>query len=96
MWTQPCSSDPIQGYTKRKIAALISTLPTYSTYLERDIRQIAHIGDLLIFQKLMRLCAARVGQQLNIAELATNLGVDQRKIKQWLSSPSIQLHHFFS
>lgn len=60
--------------------------PSYThTYLERDVRQIANVGDILIFQKLMRLCAARIGQQLNIADLATNLGIDQRKVKQWIS-----------
>lgn len=60
--------------------------PSYiHTYLERDIRQLAHVGDMLIFQKFMKLCAARVGQQLNIADLATNLGIDQRKVRAWLS-----------
>lgn len=68
-----------------KIAA-IDFYPSYiHTYLERDVRQIANVGDILIFQKLMRLCAARVGQLLNIADLATNLGVDQRKVKEWIS-----------
>lgn len=66
--------------------AAVDFYPSYiHTYLERDVRQLAHVGDILIFQKLMRLCAARVGQQLNIADLATQLGVDQRKVKQWLS-----------
>jgi len=60
--------------------------PSYiHTYLERDVRQIANVGDILVFQKLMRLCAARVGQLLNMVDLATYLGVDQRKVKQWLS-----------
>jgi predicted AAA+ superfamily ATPase len=60
--------------------------PSYiHTYLERDVRQIAHVGDMLVFQKLMRLCAARIGQLLNVGELATNLGVDLRKVNQWLS-----------
>lgn len=60
--------------------------PSYvQTYVERDVRQITNIGDLLVFQKFMKLCAARVGQLLNISDLATTLGIDQRKIKQWLS-----------
>ena len=66
--------------------APIDLYPSYiHTYLERDVRQIANIGDILVFQKLMRLCAARTGQLLNIADLATHLGMDQRKIKQWIS-----------
>lgn len=61
--------------------------PSYiHTYLERDIRHIANVGDILTFQKFMRLCAARTGQQLNLADLATTLGVDQRKITSWISA----------
>ncbi len=64
----------------------IDLYPSYiHTYIERDVRQIANVGDILIFQKLMRLCAARIGQLLNISELATQLGVDQRKVREWLS-----------
>lgn len=64
----------------------IDFYPSYiHTYIERDVRQIAHVGDLLTFQKLMRLCAARLGQLLNISDLATNLGMDQRIVKFWLS-----------
>lgn len=66
--------------------AAIDLYPSYiQTYVERDVRSVANVGDLLIFQKFMRLCAARVGQLINIADLATSLGVDQRKVKQWLS-----------
>lgn len=64
----------------------IDFYPSYvHTYLERDVRQMAQVGDILLFQKFMRLCAARIGQQLNIADLATQLGIDQRKVKQWLA-----------
>ena len=60
--------------------------PSYiHTYLERDVRQLAHVGDLALFQKFMQLCAARAGQQLNISDLASSLGLDQKKIKQWIS-----------
>lgn len=64
----------------------IDFYPSYiHSYIERDVRQIAHIGDILIFQKFMQLCAARTGQLLNIADISTNLGVGQRQVKQWLS-----------
>lgn len=60
--------------------------PSYiKTYVERDVRQVSNIGDMLTFQKFMQLCAARIGQALNIADLATNLGVDQRVVKKWLA-----------
>jgi len=60
--------------------------PSYiKTYIERDVRQLTNIGEILIFQKFMQLCAARIGQAVNIEDLATNTGVDQRTIKKWLS-----------
>lgn len=55
------------------------------TYIERDVRNIAHIIDLITFRRFMRLCAGRVGQLLNIAALATECGIDQRTAKAWLS-----------
>jgi predicted AAA+ superfamily ATPase len=60
--------------------------PSYiHTYLERDIRQIANVGDSHLFQKFMRLCAARIGQLFNVTDVANSLGIDQRKLKQWLA-----------
>lgn len=79
----------LNGSYPRLYEAQIEALDFYSsygyTYLERDVRQIAHVGDILTFQKFMRLCAARIGQQLNMIDLATHAGVDQRKIRQWIS-----------
>jgi len=40
------------------------------TYLERDIRQISQIGDLVAFRHLLRLAGMRTGQVLNMSELA--------------------------
>jgi predicted AAA+ superfamily ATPase len=60
--------------------------PSYiKTYIERDVRDLAHVGDILIFQKFMRMCAAHIGQALKIDNLATNLGVDQRTVNQWIA-----------
>lgn len=60
--------------------------PSYvRSYIERDVRELTNIGDILIFQKFMRLCAARNGQEINVSELAMHTGVDQRVINKWLS-----------
>lgn len=64
----------------------IDFYPSYiKTYIERDVRDLAHVGDVLIFQKFMRLCAAHIGQSLKVEDLATNLGVDRRTVNQWLA-----------
>jgi predicted AAA+ superfamily ATPase len=55
------------------------------TYLERDVRQVMKIGDLNAFNRLLRLCAARTGQILNMSELGRDVGVSVPTIKNWLS-----------
>ncbi len=46
---------------------------------------MAAIVDLKSFQKFLTLCAGRIGQLLNIAELAEVAAVDQKTIHRWLS-----------
>lgn len=55
------------------------------TYLNRDVRTLANIGDLRDFQRLMQLLAARVATLLNMAELARAIGVDIKTVKRWIS-----------
>ena len=40
------------------------------TYLERDVRDLAQVADLVTFRTLLRLTAARTGQILNQSEIA--------------------------
>lgn len=56
-----------------------------TTYLERDVRQIANVQDLLQFQRFIGLCAARTGQLLNLASLAADCGIAQGTARSWLS-----------
>ena len=55
-----------------------------TTYLERDVRQLANVHDLLQFQRFLGLCAARTGQLLNIASLASDCGIAQGTVRSWL------------
>jgi uncharacterized protein len=56
-----------------------------ATYVERDVRQLIKIGDLLLFQTFLRLCAGRTGQILNLASLASDCGISQPTARSWLS-----------
>lgn len=56
-----------------------------ATYLERDVRNLAQIGDLSQFERFLRLCAARTGQLLNLTALANDVGVSVPTAKRWLS-----------
>ena len=56
-----------------------------TTYVERDVRSIANVGDLATFQRFLELCAGRTAQLLNYASLADDCGISQPTAKKWLS-----------
>ena len=55
------------------------------TYLERDVRTLRQVGDLVQFQSFLRALASRSAQLLNLADLARDLGVAANTAKAWLS-----------
>jgi uncharacterized protein len=55
------------------------------TYIERDVRQLKNITDLITFERFIRLCAGRTGQLLNKSNLATECGIDNKTVEAWLS-----------
>jgi predicted AAA+ superfamily ATPase len=64
----------------------IDWFPNYiATYLERDVRQLLAVRDLSLFQRFVRLCAARTGQLLNVSELANDAGVSHTTAREWLA-----------
>jgi len=56
-----------------------------ATYLERDVQQVARIGDLQALQTFLRLCAGRAGQVLNLAALGADCGITQPTARAWLT-----------
>jgi len=56
-----------------------------ATYVERDVQQLVNVGDLLLFQTFLRLCASRTGQLLNLSSLANDCGISQPTARSWLS-----------
>ncbi len=55
------------------------------TFLERDLRQLAQVGDLASFERFLKVSAARTGQVLNVSELAKDCGVSSPTAQKWLS-----------
>ncbi len=55
-----------------------------ASYLERDVREVSRITDLLQFQRFLRMMAARCGQLLNLNGVANDLGVAQTTARDWL------------
>jgi predicted AAA+ superfamily ATPase len=56
-----------------------------ATYVERDVRQLLNVVDLLAFQTFLRLCAGRVAQLLNLSALGADAGVTHNTARAWLS-----------
>lgn len=54
------------------------------TYIEKDIRQIKNITDLNMFQKFVKLCAARAGGILNLSSLADDCGINHNTARAWI------------
>ncbi len=66
--------DPIEWY------------PSYiRTYIERDIRQIKNITNLILFEKFLRVLAGRTAQELNMTSISYDCGVDVKTIQSWIS-----------
>lgn len=60
--------------------------PNYvKTYIERDVRDLLAIKDLDLFQRFVRLCAARIGSIFNASELSNELGVSVNTVNSWVS-----------
>jgi len=55
-----------------------------ATYLERDINELIS-ADSLTFTKFMTSVAARTGEMLNYANIASEVGVSEPTIKSWIS-----------
>lgn len=57
----------------------------FTTYVERDLRQLINIKDLALFERFIKLCATRCSQVLNLSSLGNDCGASHNTIKSWLS-----------
>lgn len=56
-----------------------------ATYIEKDVRQLTNLTDVISFQRFLKLCAARTGSLLNYTELARDADINVATTKKWLS-----------
>ncbi len=55
------------------------------TYLTKDVRALANIGDMRDFQRFLQLLAANTAQCLDMSLYARDIGVSVPTIRRWLS-----------
>ncbi len=89
LWDSNIDTLMIKGFYPRIYSEKLEPYDVYpnyiQTYIERDVRQLSNIGDLHAFQKFMALCAGRIGQQLNLTDIATNCSISVPTANKWLS-----------
>ncbi|MBD5280277.1 MAG: ATP-binding protein [Bacteroides sp.] len=57
----------------------------YTTYVERDVRDLLRIKNIMTFDTFVRLLAARVGSEFNASQIAKEAGVSAPTVTEWLS-----------
>lgn len=54
------------------------------TYIDRDVSDLINLTDKLIFRDFIRAAACRIGQLLNIHDIAQDVGISDDTAKRWL------------
>ena len=67
-----------------------------NTYAERDVRQLKNISNISLFTKLLRLCAGRTGQLLNMTSLSNDCGIDPKNRCLLVKRITKQLYYLFT
>lgn len=57
----------------------------FHTYVEKDVRELINIKNLIDFERFIKLCAGRIGSLLDLSSLANDVGVSVTTISNWLS-----------
>ena len=57
----------------------------FQTYVERDLRQLIHIKDLMQFDRFIRICAGRIGRELDLTNIGNEVGISSNTVKEWIS-----------
>ncbi len=55
------------------------------TYLQRDVSDLAQVGNKEAFYRFLKACAARTAQILNVSDLARDADISVTTAKNWLS-----------
>ena len=57
----------------------------FQTYVERDLRQLIKVKDLMQFERFIQILAGRIGQILNMEEVGGEVGLSSHTVKEWIS-----------
>jgi predicted AAA+ superfamily ATPase len=57
----------------------------YSSYVERDARQVVNLKEITAFHHFVRLCAGRIGSEFNASTLSNETGATAKTVNNWLN-----------
>ena len=57
----------------------------FSTYIQRDVRQVLQVADLEAFATFVRLAAGRTGTEISLSRLGADAGIRHNTARSWLS-----------
>jgi len=55
------------------------------TYIDRDVKSLVNVGDELKFETFLGVVAARTAQELNLTDIAKDVGITYNTAVSWLS-----------
>ncbi len=86
---QPLAATLLRGFYPPLFSRRVDAQHWYAnyamTYVERDVRQVAAISNLSLFQRFLKMCAARCGQTLNLSSLGNDCGISHVTARAWLT-----------
>jgi uncharacterized protein len=56
-----------------------------ATWVQRDVRQVLNVGDLVTFERFLGLAAARTAAELNLTDLGSDAGTSHNTARAWMS-----------
>jgi len=76
-------------YPEPEVKKEMTTYEFYSdyvdTYVDRDVSEIIQIKNKDKFHSFMQLMASLTGQELNYERIASDIGIDNKTVKSWIS-----------
>lgn len=57
----------------------------FQTYVERDVRDLINIKNIIFFENFLKLLVGRIGQPINMSSLSNDVGVSSTTLNEWLS-----------
>ena len=77
------------GHYPRRVVRDIKPVDFYpnyiKTYVERDVRQETGVKNIDKFTLFMKLCAANVGNPINLSSIGNAINTDSRTISSWIN-----------